>query len=145
MGGKLNHKLAFFSTAFLMLSLMTCNITRYQKMTAPHSLSIIPKPAEIHLGEGVFEINAETKIYFQPQTADIRAIAEDLAYHVTATTGLALQAEPFSPTTPMFHAIVLKIQPIDTALGLEGYQLTVHQNAIEMIAHQPAGLFYAVQ
>ncbi|MDZ7263967.1 MAG: glycoside hydrolase family 20 protein [candidate division KSB1 bacterium] len=114
-------------------------------MTAPHSLSIIPKPAEIHLGEGVFEINAETKIYFQPQTADIRAIAEDLAYHVTATTGLALQAEPFSPTTPMFHAIVLKIQPIDTALGLEGYQLTVHQNAIEMIAHQPAGLFYAVQ
>ncbi|MFB3787558.1 MAG: beta-N-acetylhexosaminidase [bacterium] len=107
-------------------------------------MALIPIPARMNVHEGVFRIQTTTAIV-QDQIADspidlgaylAECLRQDLGIQpsVQARSGEAIP-----------NAIVLRLDPGRTGLGDEGYRLTVAERGVEILARQPAGLFYGIQ
>jgi hexosaminidase len=92
----------------------------------------------------VFEITASTGIYFEGQSNDLRFIAEYLADRFRPSTGFGL---PVASTTeePGSGNIYLTLDEEDSALGDEGYELSITEDLLKVKAHSPAGVFWAIQ
>ncbi len=117
------------------------------KMTTP-TLStmnhLIPKPVLLQPATGAFALNADTRIYVDPPSAEVMAIGEYLATKLRASTGYALAVLP-KPDRPGGGHIVLSVTDGDLALGEERYELTITPDQVTLSAVQPVGLFRGVQ
>ena len=103
---------------------------------------LIPQPTSVQPSDGVFLLTADTAVVTAPATAEVTAIAELLAAHLRPATGYPLPVLPAKGAPASSRRLLLTLDPADTALGEEGYALTITADAVTLTAHQPAGLFY---
>lgn len=106
-------------------------------VVAQKDITIIPKPANIEVKEGVFQFSKDTKIIASNTTQ--KEIATALMNKFKAATGW--QPE-FSNKKPKNNYIEFKI---DKNLNREAYQLEVTSKSIVIIAKENAGLIYGLE
>lgn len=106
--------------------------------------AIVPVPAKIERGQGVFTLKQATPIVAEPGAAS--AAAAYLAGALEPALGFkpAIR-EASAGAPPPSGAIVLATTGADAALGNEGYELTVTADAVTIRAPAEAGLFYGIQ
>jgi len=104
---------------------------------AQEDITVIPKPANIEVKEGVFQFSKDTKIIVS--NAPQKEIAIALMNKFKAATGW--QPE-FSNKKPKSNYIEFKI---DKNLNREAYQLEVTSKSIVITAKENAGLIYGLE
>ena len=117
-------------------------------------ISIIPKPAEMHVGEGRFLLEGKIAIcYPETKDKDFKKVVDNFVEELGETTGVKLKK-----STPKKEKLqnweVTKYSPkadahiviyIDEYMADEEYKLSVTPKRIDITAARPAGLFYAFQ
>ena len=94
------------------------------KPTPPGLDNVIPRPvSELAMG-GTFRLSADTAIYVEPATAEVKAIGQYLADHLNPATGYAIKVQGTNDA-PAGGNITLTLSEADPALGDEGYELTI--------------------
>lgn len=106
--------------------------------------SLIPLPASLTPGQGVFTLTASSYIYVEPGAAEIVAVGQFLSGLLQPATGEALPVSPASGA-PAKGNVYLTTVGADPGLGEEGYSLTITSEGVTLVAYRPAGLFYGVQ
>lgn len=104
-------------------------------------MAIIPTPSLIERTSGDFTITATTVIVADNDAA--AHVANQLADWIGLAAGDPKPVVHVG-TTPPAGAIVLALSA-STAVGDEGYELTVTPDGVTIAAHTTAGLFYGVQ
>lgn len=109
--------------------------------------TIIPKPLKYEKSTGEFLINKDTKMYISGNSEDeigeINKIAEFFKEKTEPATGYkfnTIKGEKQSNNSIYLTTINGKIE-----LGNEGYEITVTEGGIKVIAYKPEGLFRGIQ
>jgi hexosaminidase len=104
---------------------------------------VVPEPASLTLASGdAFALKDSASIVVESANAEVSRTAEQLASLLRPSTGFAIPISSSAASVP--GAIVLRLSA-DTALGAEGYRLTVSRDSVRVTANAPAGLFHGVQ
>jgi hexosaminidase len=103
--------------------------------------AIIPRPASMTPGTGVFRLTAQTIIV--ATRADSLA-ARRLARELAPATGFDLPVR-FATVSGGSRIVFQRAAARDTSLGAEGYRLIVKPGVVTVTSSAPAGAFYAVQ
>jgi hexosaminidase len=120
------------ATIVFWAALTACSVTE----AAP---AIIPAPQSLVMGEGAFALTASTRIC--AGTAVLET-GEYLAERLRRSTGFPIQVVSGKPGR---SDIVITAEEANSALGNEGYELTVTPTNAVIRAPKPAGAFYGVQ
>lgn len=105
---------------------------------------LIPVPVSIQQTNGFFEMNGTTKVYADIKNKEVNHVVKFFTDKARKATGFQLPViESVQKTHP--GSFIRFALATDTALGNEGYRLTVTHNEINITAQKPAGLFYGVQ
>jgi len=123
----------------LCIALVTCAGVCFAQT---NSISVIPTPAQIERGEGVFQLLPTTRI-LADRTA--RATAAYLSERIRPATGFDLRVHRFNQGKAAKGAILLTSVGAPPNLGPEGYQMNVTPDSVVIRATDSAGLFYGVQ
>ncbi|MBK3519033.1 family 20 glycosylhydrolase [Carboxylicivirga marina] len=126
-----------FLTIIFILSLWSC----VDKSEKKEELYIIPQPNEIIYNNGDFEINNNTKIYYNgidKRTLKTIKYFSELVYQL-AGFKLAQTDE-----LPSDNYIAFQLSA-DKTINQEGYRINANTNSVEIIAENSTGLFYAIQ
>ena len=110
----------------------------------PSMDNVIPRPASEVATGGTFRLSADTGIYVDPASDELKAIGQYLADHLNPATGYAIKLQGTNEA-PARSSIALSLTGADPALGDEGYSLNITPDQVKLVANQPAGLFYGVQ
>ncbi len=118
-----------------------------KKNPSPETLltfaNVIPKPVSAKTDGGVFFLTKETVIVAEA-AEDIKSIGKYLALKLIPATGFDISIS--SPDdAPNSNTIVLTTTGGKPELGDEGYNLTITEEGIRLVANKPAGLFHGVQ
>ena len=97
-------------------------------------LNLIPKPASLVREEGEFAFLDSTNFYTNSKNSEV----VELANYAADQLGRGVTTERST------NLITLDLCD-DGELGEEGYTLSVRNDGIQLQAHAPAGLFYAIQ
>ncbi len=108
------------------------------------SIAVVPRPMSIERGEGRFRLTEKTSILVDRQSGEVADIARLLAERISRSTGFALAVSDAVGATD-HRPIRLKLDDTASALGEEGYTLTVTPDGVTVVAARPAGLFYGMQ
>ncbi|PSR09889.1 MAG: beta-N-acetylhexosaminidase [Bacteroidetes bacterium] len=103
--------------------------------------SLIPYPVAVTTGGERFALQAQTTIYAPPA---LEALGTYLVETLTAATRQPFALEVGSPD-PAGKGIHLALDANQPELGAEGYQLTIAEKRIDLVASQPAGIFRGSQ
>jgi len=103
--------------------------------------NLIPMPVSVVPGDGTFILNEDTKIYVENES--LTEIGEYLADRLRPATGYELPVLISADVSA--GNFYLTTMGGDAALGAEGYQLTITPDGVQLVADQPAGLFWGVQ
>ncbi|PSK96397.1 hexosaminidase [Haloactinopolyspora alba] len=107
-------------------------------MTTPNP-PVVPLPAEIESGGAPFVLDGSTAVGPDPDAESVR-VAEQLAAHVRAATGLPV------PVRPGDTGAAITVGRADgSGLGAEGYTVVSDAAGVAVRADAPAGLFYGTQ
>jgi len=118
-----------------------------QTACTPTDLSkenMIPKPVSVVPSGDSFDLTDQTNIYVLGESAELIQIGQYLADKLNPATGLGLQVKT-TAEAPAPGSIYLSLSGNDTQLGDEGYELTISDKSINLVANKPAGLFHGVQ
>ena len=102
---------------------------------------VIPKPVSASATGKTFFIKENTSIVVDASSDDLRPVADYLAETVKAVTGLTLGVS----SNEGDNTIVLSLSGGSSSLGDEGYELTIDEKQIKIVANKPAGIFYGAQ
>ena len=80
--------------------------------------NVIPRPASEQATGGSFSLSADTGIYVEPATDELKAIGQYLADHLNPATGYALKVQGANEA-PARGNITLSLTGADPALGAE--------------------------
>ena len=105
--------------------------------------ALIPKPVQVTVAAGQFVITPATKVLCGKGDARLADAAEYLAGRLSRALAEKVEAQPTGASQPPAGAIWMTTGPADTALGDEGYRLTVGPTGVVIRAPQAAGAFYA--
>ena len=105
---------------------------------------IIPAPVYDKYTGTIFSLTPSAKIYIDPSSLPIKKIALYLQSKLRPSTGYTLDIADNFPNLS-YGNIYLSIISSDSALGSEGYKLTVSKDSIYLRAFKPEGLFRGVQ
>ncbi|MCX8068614.1 MAG: beta-N-acetylhexosaminidase [Anaerolineae bacterium] len=105
---------------------------------------LIPRPVSVSPGNGIYVLNASTRITVNPATPELLAVGEYLATHLRPATGYKLPVEVVA-RAPQSNSIHLTTVGGDPSLGEEGYELTVRPDGVVISAPHPTGLFWGCQ
>lgn len=105
-------------------------------------INIVPKPAKMVQEKGVFELNAETPIVVNEDSAEIKQIAGFLQAHLSDFYGLKNKVEVGD--LPVDKTVFISLDK-SLNLGKEAYTLSINPKGIVLKASAPNGLFYGVQ
>ena len=106
--------------------------------------NVIPAPAAVQPGGGIFTLVDPTPIYVDPASDEVKTIGQYLADHMKPATGYSLPVLPAAGTL-LPGRITLTTSGADSSLGAEGYELAITPDSVTLHAAQPAGLFHGVQ
>ena len=103
--------------------------------------AIVPIPATVQLAPAdSFTVDTLTAILYDADAAlPIAALLDTILERTPAARRIAA-----GDSVPA-NSIRLRLDAGATALGAEGYELTVARDRVTLVAQQPAGLFYGVQ
>ena len=104
---------------------------------------LVPKPRRVVPRNGVFVIKPSTQLVVAPSAQEPARIAADFATALRRATGYPLPIVRTSKPAPT-GSMALRLGGA-SALGTEGYELTISPTHVTLTAHRPAGLFYATQ
>ena len=99
---------------------------------------LVPLPAEIKQGTGVFTITSATKIILKTNSDEVRKACDLFLDIINPSTGLNIGYAPSSASSITVEIDSLISHP-------EGYHLKVATRDISIKAQTPAGIFYAFQ
>ena len=104
-------------------------------------LSILPKPQKLVAVSGNFNLSNKTIVYVETETAlmAIKALTDKIKID-----GTTLKVQSLNNSTTNDNVIFF-LKTDDSALGTEGYRLSVTPKQINIRANTPQGMFYAVQ
>lgn len=102
---------------------------------------VIPKPTSASATGKTFLITANTTIVVDNASEGLDDVANYLAENLKTITGLSVKVS----STESDGSIVLSLQGGASSLGDEGYELTIEENQVKIVANKPAGVFYGVQ
>jgi hexosaminidase len=107
-------------------------------------LDVIPAPARVSPGEGVFAIRADTWISI-PSDPRVARIAHYFTELLRTTSGIRLQVRHGSgATSPLFSGVELRLSSDAGETSPEAYTLAISARRIVASAGEPRGLFYAM-
>ncbi|MBC5775490.1 family 20 glycosylhydrolase [Pontibacter sp. KCTC 32443] len=109
------------------------------------SVSIIPQPQQIKEQEGNFILNANTRIYLNPDQQFLEFTAQQLAQDIKKVTGQQPQVLFKNPKKRAANYILITLTNTPDTLGPEGYTLNVEPTKIILAANQPAGIAMGIQ
>ncbi|WP_423147142.1 family 20 glycosylhydrolase [Rubrolithibacter danxiaensis] len=106
---------------------------------AQSTVSIIPKPVQLRLGNGYFTIDNHTTIRFKRSEKELKSAADFFASYIKNISGYELPLHKQKEKS--IQLIIEKISNI----GDEGYQLYVTASGIIIKANTKAGIVYGMQ
>lgn len=106
--------------------------------------NLIPKPVSVNAMGNSFDLTDQTNIFVQGESAEIVQIGQYLADKLNPSTGLAIDVKT-TAESPAPGNIFLSLSGNDTELGDEGYELTITDKLVSLMANKPAGLFRGIQ
>ena len=110
--------------------------------TSESALSVVPRPARMTRGSGVFTLIRGTVVVTDRAT---RSVGQQLVDWLAPAMGYRLSVAGAVPSGGAARMVSLRLDPSLTRLGEEGYRLSVTGTRITIRAFRPAGAFYAVQ
>lgn len=114
------------------------------KQTDLSKENIIPKPVSVVATGSAFDLTDQTDIYVQGESAELKQIGQFLADKLNPSTGLGIEVKT-STEIPGPGNIFLSLSGDDSELGDEGYELTITDKLVSLVANKPAGLFKGIQ
>ena len=126
---------------------LTLTVICVQTACTPTDLSkenVIPKPVSVVPSGDSFDLTDQTDIYVQGESSELKQIGQYLADKVNPSTGLGLEVKT-TADAPAPGNIYLSLSGNDAELGDEGYQLTITEKSISLVANKAAGLFHGIQ
>ncbi|MGY3055365.1 hexosaminidase [Pedobacter sp. UYEF25] len=107
--------------------------------SAQQEVNIIPKPVSLKVNAGNFVINAKTVIELDGKKSILKPAAQFLNAYLNDIAGVTLPVKKS-------EANCIKLSLIaDSAIGSEGYKLTVVPQGIHISANTAAGITYGMQ
>lgn len=113
---------------------------------ANKTVSIIPEPVSMEIGQGLFTIDEHTAIIADISQDSIKKIAVQLKKAIDTATGynIVLAPKPSGSDSPRYINLHINDQQVP-GNRKEGYRLSVTKNHISIEAPASNGLFYGVQ
>ena len=114
---------------------------------APSDLSmevLIPRPVSVTATGDYFDLKESTAIFVQGESDELKNIGQFLAGQLRPATGFGLEVA-LTSEPPEAGNIVLILSGEGNIKGKEGYELTISEDQLTLIANKPAGLFRGVQ
>jgi hexosaminidase len=105
---------------------------------------VVPLPVSTEATGGMFALTATTNTYVEPGTAELTSIGRYLADRLGPATGYGMRVLETTGPPPSGQFYLTTVGG-DPALGEEGYELTITQDSVAVVAYQPAGLFRGLQ
>jgi len=105
-------------------------------------LNTIPKPAQIHQRSGTFTLSSETIISASEQ---LLTVGGYLIERLSPATGWQFDTSSPESVSPEKSSILLQLDAGKVDLGAEGYELSVQENGVRILASAPNGVFYGCQ
>ena len=106
---------------------------------AQTDVNIIPKPVNLAIGTGFFNMNNATSIQFANSKRELKPAADFLTAYIHQISGYTLKTN--GKTT---NSIILELVQ-NTEIGEEGYLLKVTNSSIKISATTKAGIIYGMQ
>jgi len=131
----------------LALACLVLTVILSQPGCKPTDLSkenLIPKPVSVAATGSSFDLTDQTDIYVQGESEELLRIGQYLAHKLNPSTELGLEVKT-TIEAPAPGNIFLSLSANNTELGDEGYELTITDKSVNLVANKPAGLFYGVQ
>jgi hexosaminidase len=131
--------------ALIMFSAATILISCQQK--APSDLTaeaLIPKPVTVTATGDYFKLRPGTDIFIKNGSDEVKRTGKFLADLLKKPTGYNIDIRE-TDSRPQSGTIILNIDAARSALGEEGYELSIEKRIITLTAAKPAGLFRGVQ
>ena len=126
---------------------MLAMLLPFSFVVSAQSLSnVIPRPLSMKASSGEFRLDASSRVYYPAGDVQASRLAEGLSRRLSMAAGLQIGtiASPKGVHPPDAILLMLNQTP-DTALGNEGYRLSVTPASITLMANRHAGLFYGIQ
>ncbi|NDK55160.1 beta-N-acetylhexosaminidase [Pontibacter fetidus] len=132
--------------AILLLSILSILIlptaAQYRSFS---TVSLVPRPQHVKEQQGHFILNANTRIYLNPDQQYLEFTAQQLAQEIKKITGQQPQVLFKNPRKRGSNFIYLTLTNTPDTLGPEGYSLKVEPTKIILAANQPAGIAMGLQ
>lgn len=127
--------------AVLVMVVMTKNL--YGQQTSGHNISVIPQPAVLlqDKNKSVF-ILPQNLIVTIPKHEEIKNIAAAFGKQFFTVTGRPITIK--ESKAPISGSINLSLVA-DKTIPKEGYRLSISKTGVNLVAADPAGMFYGVQ
>jgi len=130
-----------------LLSLMALTVLLAQTSCTDSDLAnenLIPKPVSVNNQRGAFDLTDQTDIYVQGESPELKQIGQYLADKLNPSTKLGIEVKT-TTDSPAPGNIFISISVNNAELGDEGYELTITNKLVKLVANKPAGLFHGVQ
>jgi hexosaminidase len=140
----IDKKLTYTFSKMILIAVMAIQVSCSKR--APSDLSkeiIIPRPVSVTATGDYFTINEATGIYVQGETDEEKNIGQLLADILKPSTGFGLEVN-LTSEAPEKGNIVLMLST-EAQHGDEGYELSITEDQLTLIAGKPAGLFRGIQ
>jgi hexosaminidase len=124
---------------FSILLIMFSSCKESSPVEIKMALNIIPKPLEISVLNGTFELNENTVII---ASRDLSLQAEQLRSYLSPASGFML---PVKKRDSGGNLIELKLSDELSSLGEEGYKLNITGKKVLITAYKPHGILWGIQ
>ncbi len=111
------------------------------QLTAQNTISIIPEPVSVNIGNGSFSLKNKAVVQSVSFDGAADAVA-DLLINSLKATGYSFGKDA-NAVNPDIRLAILSTP--DAEIGKEGYKLSVRTSGVTIEANEAAGLFYGVQ
>ncbi|MDN5202202.1 family 20 glycosylhydrolase [Fulvivirgaceae bacterium BMA10] len=137
---KMKQLFSIMSFFVFVVLFSTCSAPKHEVKEYNKGLHIVPLPLQLTEKEGVFGLNANTKIIIQ-ENDEIKPVVTQFNQRMTSALGQALA---ITSDTPSKNYIQFSLD--DTCdQGGEGYCLSVTPDGVTIKSKSPRGLFYGMQ
>ena len=126
----------------LLFTLFLFSCDKKNKYAELSVVPIIPQPAYVESGRGVFELTKNSIIYVDNATPEWLSVAEALAEKIRPSTGFAMNISVAQQPTLSGIRLTLVNEP---ELATEGYHLDITEKFVTVSANTAQGAFRAIQ